>query len=110
MPLKLAIAAAILLSGTCLLAAQPRCGEEARKDAIKLLKFHSNNDDRAELEAGVKQLPSIANPANKKQKFDVVEVWGYVYKGQYRMRLIYYYMSNKECALLGQEILEYALL
>ena len=89
-------------------AAIPRCGDQARKDAIKLLKFHVNNDDRAELAAGVTQLPSVANPAKKKQKFDVIEVWGYVYKGQYRMRMIYFYFNEKECVLMGQEILEYA--
>jgi len=37
----------------------------------------------------------------------VLEVWGHIYKGQYRMRLIYA-RSPKDCVLVGQEILEYA--
>jgi len=36
-----------------------------------------------------------------------VEVWGYVYKGQYRMRFIYA-QPPQNCVLMGQEILEYA--
>ena len=52
-------------------------------------------------------LPSIANPANPKQRFDVLEVWGDVYKGRYRMRLEYY-RSGGSCVLMGQEILEHA--
>jgi hypothetical protein len=34
-------------------------------------------------------------------------VWGSIYKGDYRMRLIYY-VSGNDCTLMGQEILEYA--
>ena len=70
--------------------------------------FHSDNDDRAHVdESSVRQLPSIVNPANKKQRFLVLETWGHIYKGNYRMRLIYYPMQ-KECVLMGQEILELA--
>jgi hypothetical protein len=99
----------LVVTACCSVAgAIPRCGDQARKDAFNLLKFHVNNDVRAELADGVTQLPSVANPAKKKQKFDVIEVWGYVYKGQYRMRMIYFYFNDKECVLMGQEILEYA--
>jgi hypothetical protein len=71
------------------------------------LSFHTDGDDRAEVEPSAKPLPSISNPANKSQKFVVLEVMGYVYKGEYRMRLIYYPMAN-DCLLMGQEILELA--
>jgi len=37
----------------------------------------------------------------------VLEVWGSIYKGNYRMRLIYH-VAGKDCTLMGQEILEYA--
>ena len=47
------------------------------------------------------------NPANPRQKFQVLEVQGTIYKGQYRMRLIYF-RSGSGCLLMGQEILEYA--
>ncbi len=55
----------------------------------------------------VKVLAPIRNPANKKQSFDVLEVWGTIYKGQYRMHLIYAQLGGS-CVLMGQEILEHA--
>jgi hypothetical protein len=38
-------------------------------------------------------------------RFDVLEVWGHIYKADYRMRLIYAQIKGS-CALMGQEILE----
>lgn len=89
--------------------AAPQCSAEAVIQAKKLLSFHANNDERAEILADekVNVLPSMRNPANKKQKFQVLEVFGYVYKGQYRMRFIYYHLGG-ECVLMGQEVLEIA--
>ena len=88
---------------------KPRCSDEAVKQARKLLAFHSDNDDRIEIDATVRTLPRLTNPANPKQQFDVLEVWGYIYKGQYRMRLIYYILPKPDtCVLMGQEILEHA--
>lgn len=83
-----------------------QCKDQAIKQAAKLLEFHFGPDDRIEIQPEVKALPSIVNPRNKKQRFDVLEVWGYIYKGQYRMRFEYY--SPSDCILMGQEILEYA--
>jgi hypothetical protein len=48
---------------------------------------------------------AIRNPANRAQRFDVLEVWGDVYKAQYRMRFIDARLPG-ECVLMGQEILE----
>ena len=50
--------------------------------------------------------PSLIRPI----KSSVFWCWkhgGHIYKGNYRMRLIYYPMQ-KECVLMGQEILELA--
>lgn len=99
------ILALFLFASSNVMAATPQCSSFALTQAEKLLSFHVNGDDRARIEPQTKQLPSIANPANKDQKFIVLEVMGYVYKGQYRMRLIYYPLG-KECVLMGQEILE----
>ena len=88
-------------------AASPQCASDAISQAKKLLSFHTDGDDRASVDTQVKQLPSLTNPANKTQKFTVLEVMGSVYKGQYRMRLIYFPL-DKECVLMGQEILEFA--
>jgi hypothetical protein len=78
------------------------------EQAKKLLAFHSGLDNRIEIDKSVKKLAPIRNPANKKQLLDVFEVWGYIYKGQYRMRFIYARLLPGECVLMGQEILEYA--
>jgi hypothetical protein len=84
-----------------------RCAPEAREQARKLLTFHFGADDRIEIDKAVRTLPAIRNPANRLQRLDVLEVWGRIYKGQYRMRLIYARIP-KECVLMGQELLEYA--
>ena len=83
------------------------CSSAAAEQAQKLLVFHFGPDDRIEIDKAVKRLAPMRNPANKKQWFDVLEVWGYIYKGQYRMRFIYARLAN-ECVLMGQEILEHA--
>lgn len=83
------------------------CANAAMKQAQQLLSFHTDTAERIEIDPNVKILPDIRNPANAKQRFSVLELWGYVYKGQYRMRLIYA-QTKGECLLLGQEILEYA--
>ncbi len=85
------------------------CEDEAKTQAKKLLAFHFDSAERIEIENTIKSLHPIRNPANKQQFFDVLEVWGNIYKGQYRMRLIYAQIPG-ECILMGQEILEYAAL
>lgn len=95
----------MLLASFNALSATPQCSSEAVTQAKKLLSFHVDGDDRAEVAPRVKQLPSLANPANKAQKLTVLEVMGFVYKGEYRMRFIYHPIG-KDCLLIGQEILE----
>lgn len=87
------------------------CASAARQQAGKLLAFHFG-DESDELHIGdeVKPLPAIVNPANRRQRFDVLEVWGFIYKGQYRMRFEYFRLKDGECVLMGQEILEHATL
>lgn len=97
----------LLLAATPCLAADAGCAADAVAQARKLLLFHGNNDDRAGVEEKAKELPPLTNPANQRQKFSVFEVKGYIYKDNYRMRLIYY-RSGGDCLLMGQEILELA--
>jgi hypothetical protein len=87
---------------------EPRCAHAALKQAAKLLAFHFGPDDRIAIEDKVRTLPPLKNPANTKQSFDVLEVWGHIYKGNYRMRLIYARALPDQCVLMGQEILEQA--
>jgi len=83
------------------------CSGAAIEQAPKLLAFHFGPDSRIEIDKTAKALAPIRNPANRAQRLDVLEVWGHIYKGQYRMRFIYA-QSPKDCVLVGQEVLEYA--
>lgn len=83
-----------------------QCKDKALKEASKLLAYYSEEDDRAIIDDKVTPLAQIKNPQNNKQIFDVLETWGYIFKGKYRIRIIY--ASNLDCALMGEEILEYA--
>ena len=87
--------------------ARQRCADEARQQARKLLVFHAGADDRIEIDPSVKTLPPMRNPANRAQRFDVLEVWGRIYKGEYRMRFIYAQVAS-QCVLMGEEVLEFA--
>jgi hypothetical protein len=84
------------------------CASAATTQARKLLAFHFGSKEDFNISSEVKILPPVKNPAAKEQLFDVLEVWGSLYKGQYRMRLLYGRLSSGECILMGQEILEYA--
>ena len=100
---------AMVLTGPSSAQAQTahRCAADASGQAQKLLAFHAGSDDRIEIDKTVKVLAPIRNPVDRGQRFDVLEVWGHIYKGQYRMRLIYARLPG-ECVLMGQEVLEYA--
>ena len=56
------------------------------------------------IDDAVKQLASI-KALSGKGKYDVLEVWGHIYKADYRMRFIYAQIKG-DCALMGQEIIE----
>ncbi|WP_342322659.1 hypothetical protein AAEY27_20700 [Kosakonia sp. BYX6] len=79
------------------------CKGEALKESNKLLAYFRDNDSRIVIDDKVSPLNKITNPGNKLQHFDVLETWGYIYKGKYRMRFIFL----PDCTLLGEEILEY---
>lgn len=86
-------------------AAPLQCEADALAQAKKLLAFHSDGNSQAAVASHAKALPALANPANKKQQFLVLEVMGYVYKANYRMRFLFYPLDG-DCVLMGQEILE----
>ena len=111
------ILAALLFSTPSLVSAKQQkkaathpCTAKALEQAKKLLEFHNGPDDRIEIDKNVKVLPPLKNPAGK-GSFDVLEVWGYIYKGQYRMRFLFAALPKPNtCLLMGQEILEHAAL
>lgn len=100
---------AIALTGSSPASAQAthRCAAAATGQAQSLLVFHVGPDPRIEIDKAIKVLTPIRNPANRAQRLDVLEVWGHIYKGEYRMRFIYA-QAPPDCVLLGQEILEFA--
>lgn len=87
-------------------ATEHACASHARERAAELLLFHSHGDDRVEIGREIKSVPGITNPANTRQRFDVLEVWGSIYRADYRMRFIYAQMDG--CVLMGEEVLQYA--
>lgn len=88
-------------------AEQPLCARDALEQAKRLLEFHFGEDERIVIDPKVVAQAPLRNPANKAQSFQVLEVWGMIHKGKYRMHLIYYQL-DQDCVLMGQEILEYA--
>lgn len=96
----------MLLAAPTLASSEPvhPCSSNAILQAKKLLDFHFGLDDRTAIDERVAVLKPIKNPAGK-GKFDVLEVYGHIYKGTYRMRFIYGQTAD-QCLLVGQEILE----
>ena len=108
-PIVRLIGLIILVITPCLChAADAACAAAARERAKQLLTFHAGADARMTIDSSVKQLPAMVNPADPKQTFDVLEIWGYIYKGRYRMRFIYYHSPATSCLLMGEEVLEFA--
>lgn len=97
----------LMLACSATSAAPVPCASAAIEQAGKLLSFHTGDDARGSVASKARRLPPLANPVDRSQKLTVLEVTGFVYKAEYRMRLIYFPMGD-ECVLLGQEILELA--
>ena len=102
------LALLLLFTGVAEATSVHPCSADAVEHAKKLLEFHFGGpDDRMTADASATTLSRMKNPENPKKFFDVLEIWGHIYKGRYRMRFIYY-KSVGGCLLMGQEILEYA--
>lgn len=103
-----AVFAFLLLAGSATMAqAQPHaCAADAIAKADQLLRFHGEipPDQPHAVDKDVKVLTPI-KAIKGNGRFDVLEVWGYIYKTDYRIRLIYAQIKGS-CALMGQEILE----
>ncbi|MDR6294116.1 MULTISPECIES: hypothetical protein [Inquilinus] len=81
------------------------CSADAVTHARALMAFHFGEglpdfqvDDTAKLTGTVKALRGEG-------RFDVLEVWAYVIKTEYRMHFLYAQIPG-DCVLMGQEILE----
>ncbi len=81
------------------------CTAQAAEQALKLLRFHSDGDERAEVFKERARYIGTIKALRGKGRFDVIEVPGGVYKAAYRLRLIYARIGDR-CVPMGQEVLE----
>jgi hypothetical protein len=105
--IKVFFALCLLIGSAATALAQPHaCAADAIAKAEQLLRFHGEVQagQPAAVDQTVKVLPPV-KALKGNRRFDVLEVWGHIYKADYRIRLIYARIKSS-CALLGQEILE----
>ena len=104
--MKLTIAALLLIVATATAQAQTHpCAADAIAKATLLLRFHYDEPNQpVDVDTSVKVLPPI-KALRGNGGFDVLEVFGHIYKATYRMRFIYAQIKGS-CVLMGQEILE----
>jgi hypothetical protein len=103
------ILAATLATATTNLQAstQHRCADDARQLAMSLLSHHvSPTEHTVHIDSKVSVLTPVRHPSKRNLVLDRIEVWGFVYKGHFRMRMLYL-RGTKECHVVGQEVLTY---
>ena len=108
MTMKIMFAALLLIAAATAAAhaqAHP-CSADAIAKATLLLRLHGGVEagEPVDVEKDVKVLAPI-KALKGNGRFDVLEVWGHIYKAAYRMRLIYAQIKGS-CVLMGEEILE----
>jgi hypothetical protein len=81
------------------------CAGDAIAHASKLLAFHFGETDLTMTVDDTAKLVGTVKALHGNGRFDVLEVMGYIYKGEYRMHFIYAQIPG-DCVLMGQEILE----
>jgi hypothetical protein len=97
----------ILLAAALATTPPPPCASDARTQALKMLRFYTDDDDRAAIDPdSVRKIGTVSSLTDNR-RYDVLQVYGEVYKGHYRMRLIYAHVQG-ECVLMGEEIFELA--
>lgn len=100
-----AAVAAALLAGPAQAQTPHPCAGDAVEHARKLLAFHFD-DDTADMtvDEAIKPVGTV-KALRGEGRFDVLEVWGFIYKAQYRMHFLYAQIPG-DCVLMGQELLE----
>ena len=99
-----------LIAGAVRAQAQHPCAADASAKAWPLLQHHFLGSEGEKIHnnysvgVAVKTLPPI-RALKGSGRFDVLEIWGYIYKAEYRMRFIYAQIKGS-CVLMGQEIIE----
>jgi hypothetical protein len=85
------------------------CAADALTRAKELLSLYRHPDDTGYLsqwsvDDSATKIGTVA-AIHGKRRYDVLQVWGNIYKARYRMRFIYA-VVGPECVLMGEEILE----
>jgi hypothetical protein len=104
--LRLALVLSLVSGGACVAQARHPCAADARVRATALVKLHVGEDAAASIaiDDAVKNLPAV-KALKGDGRFDVLEIWGHVYKADYRLRFLYARVGGT-CVLMGQEIIE----
>jgi hypothetical protein len=87
--------------------AEHPCAADAKLKAEALLRLHMDGTwkiDASNIDPKVVELPPVKALAGT-GKLDVLDLTGLVYKGTYRLRMLY--AQGEGCALIGQEVIEY---
>lgn len=107
MRIALVAAAAALLAaaGPVLAQAPHHCSDDAVAHARQLLAFHFGEDNTELSVDDAAKTVGTVKALRGEGRFDVLEVWGFIYKAEYRMHFLYAQMPG-DCVLMGQEILE----
>jgi len=103
--LPAAVAAALLIAGAARAEVEHPCSADAVDHARKLLAFHFGETDQEMTVDDTARPVGTIKALRGSGRFDVLEVMGYIYKGEYRMHFIYAQIPG-DCVLMGQEILE----
>ena len=100
--MKVMIVLLLFVVGATAAQAEPHaCAADAIAKADQLLRFHGEvqSGQPAAVDQNVKVLPPV-KALKGNGRFDVLEVWGHIYKADYRMRLIYAQIKGS-CATDG---------
>lgn len=101
----IAAAALVAAAGSARAEATHPCSADAVDHARKLLAFHFGETDQDMTVDDTAKPVGTVKALRGSGRFDVLEVMGYIYKGEYRMHFIYAQIPG-DCVLMGQEILE----
>lgn len=102
--LTLPAAAALALAPGLAMAADHACAEDASRRAKALIAFNYPTSPEFALlgERPVRVLAPIKRPEIG-DRLDVLEVYGFVHRARYRVRILY---AQGNCTMLGQEIVD----
>lgn len=120
MTVRVALLAAVLLAAPAIAAEPHHCAADAVKRGGELLQFYWNDGDQkladqpgepvegsSDMAWSIDPEPTVQPPvksAGTSESYDVLQVFAYVYKATFRIRLLYV-QDPSSCSLAGFELL-----